>query len=369
MLFIYNFLNSFIAFVIILSIVVFVHEFGHYIIAVLNGVKVDEFSIGYGKELFCKVDKRGTKWKICLLPFGGFVKFFGDEEASSSIINKDKFNAMSDEEKKTCIYFKNVYQRISIVAAGPIFNYLLAIILFTMFFYVKGVNEFSNKITFIAKDSPAERVGIMAGDKIVEINGDKINSFDEIQLKVSLTIDKNMDVVLERDNKIINVIVIPEIKEKKDIFGNKIKIPVIGVSCSDYNFKKVNFLQSFNEGIKQVYTISSGTIKVIGQMLVGKRNLDGMSGPVKIAKYSGEAMKNGFFSMLFFMALISTSLGLMNLLPIPVLDGGHLVFYIFEAIRRKPMNEKVENTLSKIGFSLLISLMIYVTIKDIFGIF
>lgn len=369
MLTIFNLLYNSFAFIIILSIVVFIHEFGHYIVAILNGVKVDEFAIGYGKELYGWTDKRKTRWKICALPFGGFVKFFGDEDASSSVLNKDKLDNMSEENKKHCLYFKNVYQRISVVVAGPLFNYLLAIILFAIFFAFNGVNIFSNKITFVEKNSPAEIAGIKVNDRIISINNEDINTFEEIQLKITLLTDKVIDVIVDRNGEIIKTKIKLEIKEKDNGFGDNVKTPTIGIGSDDYIYKKITIFGSIVEGFKQVHTINKTTLKALGQMILGKRGLDDMSGPIKIAKYSGAAMKNGISSVIYFMALISTSLGLMNLLPIPVLDGGHLLFYILEAIRKKPLKENIENIFVKIGFSILITLMIFVTIKDLIGIF
>lgn len=369
MSFIFGLLNNCIAFIIILSVVVFIHEFGHYIIAILNGVKVDEFAIGYGKELWHKIDKKGTRWKICAIPFGGFVKFFGDEEASSSISNREQLEKMNEEDKNKCLYFKSVYQRIAVVFAGPLFNYILALFLFAIFFTFKGINTFSNKITFITDGSPAQLAGIEVGDKVISIDDDEIKTFEDIQIKIALSTGKAMKFVLDRNGKIITKHITPKIVEKLDTFNNTIKMPMIGIGSEDYTYKKIGIVASFVESTKQIHNINTTTLKALGQIIIGKRGFNDMSGPIKIAKYSGNAMKNGIMSMIYFTALISASLGLMNLLPIPVLDGGHLLFYFLEAIRKKPLKEKTENMLFKIGFSILITLMIFVTIKDIIGIF
>lgn len=364
-----NFLICIASFIVVLSVVVFVHEFGHYIVAVWNGVKVDEFSIGYGREIFGWIDKKGTKWKVCLLPFGGFVKFFGDEEASSSLVNAEKLNKMAEEDKTKCLYFKNVYQRIAVVGAGPVFNYILAVVLFSIFFAFRGLVNFSNRVTFVAENSPAERVGIQVNDVILSIDGDKIKNFEDIQMKTALSLGEKMDIVVKRGDEIVNISVKPEIVEKDDGFGNTVNVPVLGIGSNEPKYIKIGVFGSVKEGFKQIHKINTMTVKALGQIITGRRGLDDMSGPVKIAKYSGEAMKNGFMSIIYFMALISISLGFMNLLPIPVLDGGHLLFYIIEAIRRKPLDEKIENFLTKIGFSILIVLMIFITFKDIMGIF
>ena len=351
---------SLLAFIIILSIVVFVHEFGHYIIAIINKVKVDEFAIGYGKEIYGWTDKRGTRWKVCVLPMGGYVKFFGDEDASSSTFDKNKLESLPEEQKKVCLYFKNVWQRIAVVSAGPIFNYILAVLLFAVFFTFNGTVDFSNKITQVLKGSPADQAGILVNDRIIKVNDDEVKSFDEIQIAIALQVDDKVNVTIDRNGEILT---------KEIILDTTEQTPKIGIASNDFVYKKVSILGATIEAFKQTYNISATTLKALGQIIIGKRGLDDMSGPISIAKYSGEAMKLGIAPMVYFMALISVSLGLMNLLPIPILDGGHLLFYFIEAIRRKPLNEKVETVFNQLGFSLLMFLMIFVTIKDIFGIF
>lgn len=354
-----NIFVSVVAFLIILSIVVFVHEFGHYIIGIINKVKVDEFAIGYGKEICGWTDKRGTRWKICALPLGGFVKFFGDEDASSSSVDKNKLETMTEEQKSGCLYFKNVWQRMAVVSAGPIFNYLLAILLFVGFFMFKGVISFSNKITSVKQNSPAEKAGILVNDRIIKIGNTDVDSFDEIQINIALQVENNVKILIDRNGELI---------EKTVELDTTKQIPAIGIGSNDFIYKKVGLIGATKESFRQVWNITTSTLKALGQIIVGKRGLDDMSGPISIAKYSGEAMKQGISVMIYFMALISVSLGLMNLLPIPILDGGHLMFYIIEAIRRKPLNEKVEETFNRLGFSLLLFLMIFVTIKDVFNI-
>jgi regulator of sigma E protease len=295
---------------------------------------------------------------------GGFVKFFGDEDETSSIINRSRLIKLSDEDKKKCLYFKNVWQRIQVVVAGPLFNYLLAIVFFTIFYMSVGFVNFSNEITDVLIDGPAYRADILVGDKIIEINGSKIRSFEEVKTNVVMNGKDVLSIKIDRNGEILVKTIIPEMKEEFNM-----KVPIIGVSSSDYIYEKSGLFKSFNRSLKQVSFITTSTLKGLGQILVGKRGFDDMGGPIKIAQYSGKAMQNGLLSMIYFIALISTSLGLMNLLPIPALDGGHLLFYIIEAVRRKPLTEKFENILVRTGFPILIFLMILITIKDIFGVF
>ncbi len=359
-----SFLVSLLAFMIIISIVVFVHEFGHYIIAIKNGVQVDEFAIGYGKEIFGWTDKRGTRWKVCYIPCGGYVKFFADEDEASSVTNREKLEKLTDEEKKKCLFFKTVWQRIQVVAAGPVFNYLLAIVFFTLFFMFGGITIFSNEISKVEVDGPAYKAGILAGDKIIKIGDKNIENFEDIKTELLLNVKENLNLTIDRKGEVFEKTVIPEIK-----YDKKTKNPYLGIISNEAIHKKVGFFTAGGESLKQVWKISITTLKALGQMITAKRGFDDVGGPIKIAQYSGKAMKAGFSTMIYFIALISVSLGFMNLLPIPVLDGGHLLFYIIEAITKKPVNEKVENFLSKVFYGLLILLMLLITIKDIKGIF
>jgi regulator of sigma E protease len=363
-------LYNIIAFILLLLVVVFVHEFGHYIIAVLNGVQVDEFAIGYGKEIWAKTDRRGTKWKICVMPLGGFCKFFGDEDESSSMVNKEKLQKLTEEEKKKCLYFKTVWQRIAVVSAGPIFNYILAIVIFTFFFTIYGKNIVSNKVTTVIENSPAHKAGLLVNDKIISINGDKMEDFEEIQFKTMLSdYNKSLDFEILRDDVILHFDIIPEVVEKRDIFNKTIKITRVGITSNDFFYKKLPFSNAFIEGIKQTYSITKNTLKGLGQMIIGRRGMDDLSGPIKIAQYSGQALKGGFGVFVYFIAIVSTSLGLMNLLPIPILDGGHIFLYLIEALRGKKISEKMENILFRLGFSFLVTLMVFAILKDFIGIF
>lgn len=368
MVFLSNIIFNSFAFLIVLSVVAFIHELGHYLVAKYNGVAVEEFAIGYGKELFGKTDKNGTRWKVCILPFGGFCKFFGDEDMSSSIKNKDKIDKLTYEEKQKCLLYKTPVERIEVAIAGPIFNYILGIFLFTIFFAIGGISEFSNVVGLVNKNSPAEQADIRSNDIIKKINGINTNNFEQIQK--AITENKNKVITLEivRDNQIINKYVKPNIIEKKDVLGKITKTQIIGITSTNIIDKKINIIKAVMESIKYVRKINKDTLIALGQMLIGKRSFNEISGPIKIAEYSGKAMRNGYMSMIYFTAIISISLGLMNLLPIPALDGGHIIFCILEIIRKKPLNEKTENIVTAIGISLLIVLMSFTMIKDIIGV-
>ncbi len=357
-------LFNLLSFIIILSIIVFFHEFGHYIIARLNGVAIDEFAIGYGKEIFGFNDKNGTRWKVCSIPMGGFCKFFGDEDASSSIINSEKLTNFTKEEKNKCLFFKKPWQKILVAFAGPAFNYLLSLILFTLFFRINGIDIFTNKIGFIEDESPAQKADLRVGDIIKKINNKEIKNFSDIQeIVINSTNKDTLKIVLERNSQTINKDIIPNFVVKDGV-----KIAQIGVGSEIPVKKNTNLIESFYLSAHEILKITKNTAIAFFKMLIGKASFNNLSGPIKIAQYSGKAMKGGFMSVIYFTALISIGLGFMNLIPIPGLDGGHILIYFIEIVRKKPLKEETENLIIKIGFSILIVLTIFVMVKDITGI-
>ena len=364
-----SFLTNGIAFIVILSVVVFVHELGHYLFAILNGVKVDAFSIGFGKEIWGIYDKKGTRWSISSIPFGGYVKFFGDEDASSSTVNKEKLEQLSEEEKKQCLYYKSPFVRLLVAFAGPFFNFILAFVFLTFCYRIYGFTILKPVVNHIVENSPAMIADIKENDIILEINDKKIDSFDDIQLITSTSVN-NEELIfkIERDKEIIYKNIKPTIIEKKDILGKTIKISQVGIGASEVKHIKLNFFNSMKEAIKKIYSTCTTTLKVLGQMITRKRGVDGLGGPIKIAQYSGAMFKNGLESTIVFIAMISISLGLMNLLPIPALDGGHILLCLVAIIRRKELPEKLENILSYTGFGVLMILMIFATIKDLIDV-
>ena len=356
------------AFIIILSIIVFIHEFGHYFIAKICGVRVEEFSIGFGKELFGFNDKSGTRWKFSLLPFGGYVKMFGDKNPAS-LFDGEKLKEMSAKDKKVSFYFQNVYKRIAIVCAGPIANFLLCIVLLTVIFKVQGLTTVLPIIAQVQAESSASAAGILVGDKVLKINETAIADFDQLRQIVIQNGEKPMQLVLQRGEKLININLTPKISSSKNIFGEEQKTPLIGVGASQFEYHKLGLGQAFIKAHIETYNLSTSILKAIGELITGKRSIKELSGPVKIAEYSGKSMSQGFMTVLWFMAMISVNLGVANLLPIPALDGGHLFYYIIEVIRGKPLPEKVQLAGFQAGFAILIALMIFTTSNDIYNLF
>lgn len=356
------------SFVIILSIIVFIHEFGHYFVARLCGVRVEEFSIGFGKELFGRNDKHGTRWKFCLLPFGGYVKMFGDSNPAS-VADGEQVKKMSAAERKVSLYFQNVYKRIAVVSAGPIANFLLCILLLTVIFDVRGLTRTLPIVDKIEEVSAAKSAGILVGDEILKINDQEITDFDQIKEIVVQNGEREMQINILRNGQIINVSLTPKISLSKNIFGEEQKMPLIGIGASQFEYQKLSLSQAFIKANVETFRLCGVILKSIWQLVTGQRSLKELGGPVKIAEYSGKSMSGGLMMVLWFMAMISVNLGVANLLPIPALDGGHLFYYIIEVILGKPLPEKVQMIGFQMGFAVLASLMIFTTFNDIFQIF
>ncbi len=353
-----------ISFLVIISVIVFVHEFGHYYIAVKSGVKVETFSIGFGKELFGFYDKRGTRWKISLLPLGGYVKMYGDADPASSADNK-ALGAMSAEDKKLAFHFKPLSIKAAIVAAGPFANFIFSIVLLAFFFAFIGRPETPPVVGEVIEGSAAEQAGLKSGDIFVEMEGREIKLFSDVQSVVRLRPETPLNTVIERDGQKIDIVLTPKLQETTDVFGNKVRIGLIGVATAGSNYRKLPATEAVPAAFTETYRICADTLTALGQIITGVRSTDELGGPIRIAKYSGQSASQGFATVLWFMAILSINLGLINLFPIPMLDGGHLLFYGIEAIRRKPLSIKSQEMIMKAGFALLISLMIFTTFNDI----
>lgn len=358
------FLQNFFSFIILISVIVFIHEFGHFYVARLCGVKIDEFAIGFGKELCGFNDKKGTRWKFCLIPLGGYVKMYGDKNGAS-MPDLESAKNMSAEEKAKSFIFKNVYQRIAIVVAGPVANFILAILIFTFLFNFNGANVIPAVIGEVAKDSAAMEAGLKTDDKILTINGADVKDFEDIRVIISQSAERKLQLKILRDGKEIEIAATPKSQVTKDIFGDEVKVGMLGVGAKEVISKKLNLRQSFIEANKETYRVSIAILKAIGELITGKRSVEELGGPIKIAKYSGKTVEMGFIAVLWFVAMISVNLGVMNLLPVPVLDGGHLFYYLIEMLRGKPLPEKVQQIGYQIGLSVVLSLMLFTTFNDI----
>ena len=350
----------FLAFIIVLSIIVFVHEYGHYYIAIINKVRVESFSIGFGKEIIGWNDKRGTRWKICYLPFGGYVKMFGEDIFSKKKIPKNL--------TKYAFSHKNVFQRISIVLAGPLANFIFGIIGFAFIYYFIGTLYTPPVINNVEKNSPAYSSGLLKNDKIITIDKKKIKNFSDIGTYLNLYKKDNYDLKIKRNDEFLIVKVTPILIDQ-EFYGQKRKVAKIGISSYEPKRIKHTFIKSLYLGTASTYEICSLTLKALKQMFIGKGSFDDLGGPIKIAHFSGQMLNEGFLSFLNLIILLSVSIGLINLFPIPVLDGGHLVFYFIEVFLGKPVNKNFQENMFKIGFVIIITLAVLLTYNDIINLF
>jgi regulator of sigma E protease len=350
-------------FLIILTVLVFVHEMGHYLVARKNGVKVEVFAIGFGSELFGWTDRLGTRWKICAVPLGGYVKMFGDGDITSSTNLEDANESF--EEKENAFHHKSLGARAAIVVAGPAANFLFAIILLAGLYSIVGQRYAPPIIDKITTGSSADIAGLVIGDEILQVNEKNIKRFDELQRIVRPNPGKELKFLIRRDNEILLKTVIPQLVEGKDASGSKIVYGLLGVVSEQTTFIRHNPLTSFGLAMEETWVIVSQTLIHVTEMIRGERTTEELGGPIRIAKLSGAVADAGLTSSIWFMAVLSINLGLINLFPVPVLDGGHLFFYLLEFIRGKPLEAKMQGIASYVGLVLVISLMIFVTWNDL----
>ena len=329
---------------------------------------MDEFAIGFGKELIGFNDKRGTRWKFCLFPIGGYVKMHGDRNAAS-VPDVELVQNMSPEERKKSFLGKNVYQRMAIVAAGPVANFLLAIVIFTFLFRLNGLTTIAPVVDEVLPESAAFESGLQKGDEILWVDDVEIVTFDDMRQIVTIAADRKLSFKIKRAGKVIDLDLTPKTRTTKDFFGDDVKIGMIGVSASEVTHEELNLGQSFIQANVETYNTSIAIFKAVGELITGRRSIEELGGPIKIAKYSGKTMEMGFVAVVWFMAMISVNLGVMNLLPVPILDGGHLFYYIIEAIFRKPLSQKIQQIGFRVGFSLVMTLMLLTTFNDVRQLF
>ncbi len=355
-----------IPFLLVLSILVFVHELGHYLAARFCGVRVEVFSIGFGRELFGYNDKHGTRWKFCWIPLGGYVQMFGDADPSSSMQDDVKVSKLTAKDKKKAFFYKPVWQRAIIVAAGPAINFVYAIIVMAAIFATQGQGYAPAQVGGLVENGAAAKAGIKIGDTITAINGNVIERFGELQRYVAINLDGEITFMVNRNGKMKAFTFRPEIQNQKDNFGFTHQIGRIGV-MSVGNIERIEHtpFSGLVAAVEETWSMSVATLRAMGQMIVGTRCADEIGGVIRIGAYAKEFSDAGWLSLLMFSAMISVNLGLINLFPIPLLDGGHLMFYAYEALVGKPMPEKVRVAGVRIGYMLVIALMVFATLNDL----
>lgn len=347
------------AFVVVLSLVVIVHEGGHFFVARRCGVKVTDFSLGFGPELWGHVDQKGTRWKVCAVPLGGYVKMLGDEDAASA--RKSTNNVAPEDLDKTFLAQK-LWKRALIIFAGPGMNYVFSFVVLTGLFWSFGTLTVPPIVGEVLPESAAQKAGILSGDKIVSVNGKEIHSFTEIRRSIQLTdYAKELVLVLERAGKTLTVMVGP-LKEEGD---QPVLLGVTAAANAIEEGPRPTFIGAVAEAGTTLWTTSWDSLNYLWQVLTGHRKPKDLRGPLGIAEASGDALRGGFISLIAFIAYVSIAIGLMNLLPIPVLDGGHLFFYALEAIFRRPIPEKIENAFIWGGFGILMLIFAYSLVLDV----
>ena len=362
-------MNYIIPFLILIMIVVFIHEYGHYYFAKRYGVGVTDFSIGFGREIFGWNDKSGTRWKVCWIPLGGYVKFFGDRNVFSQTEQQEIINKYSEDDRQKLFILKPLYQRSLIVAAGPLANFFLAILIFTMINMFVGKDMTPAIIDEVQKDSPAFVAGMKKNDKIIYIDNKKVESILEISTFINISTSETIEFVVIRNDQEISLLVKPNLVDGKDSLGNSVKKRMIGIRLSPFNneYKKqpLGPTKAIYYSVKEVWFVTTTSLNYLGKMITGSADSSQLGGPIRIAKITGQVAEYGIIPFLSIMAYISISLGLINLFPIPMLDGGHLMFYLIEKILGRPLSQKVQEGFFRIGLFLLFSLMFFVTFNDL----
>ncbi|MCQ2965321.1 MAG: RIP metalloprotease RseP [Alphaproteobacteria bacterium] len=349
----------FFSFLFVLSVVVIVHEYGHFKAARLCGVRVLEFSMGFGKILWSKRDKYGTEIKVCCIPFGGYVRMFGDADPTSSKEDQNLEN-LSEEEKKEAFPFQKLWKRAVIVFAGPLMNYILGIVLLTGLFRFCGMLEVPPVISAVQPASVAEKSGLKVDDRFLQINDIPVNSFSDIQRII--LVEDDLNILVLRNGENVNIKAHLERKKGEAVLG-------IQATLEREHVRDLNLWEAFKLALNDVWDLTVDTTKVLSKICSGKRSTKELRGPLGIAEASGDAAKGGMISLISFIVQVSVGIGFLNLLPIPVLDGGHLFFYFIELIFRKPPNEVIKNIAANVGLFLLLLLLILTSWNDIVRMF
>ncbi len=361
-------------FVFVLTIVVFFHELGHFWVARRCGVSVETFSIGFGRSLLRWKDRHGTDWQIGWIPLGGYVKFSGDENAAS-VPDSEKLHSMSDDARGKSLHFKPLWQRVAVVSAGPIANFILAIVIFSALFMSFGQQIVRPIIAQVIEDSAAARAGFSAGDRIIAIDNNQVDGFNDVQRIVTVNADQNLTFTIERGNALIDIVATPERVLERDRFGNEFKIGRLGVSAAassdSVTMRKFGPIDAVVKATEETYFIIEQTFVMIGRIITGRESVDVLGGPIKIAQISGQTATLGLIALIHLTAVISVSIGLINLFPIPMLDGGHLMFYAYEGVFGKPMSQRVQDIGMRVGLGMVLTLFVFVTWNDLsqLGIF
>lgn len=363
-------IGTLVPFLFVLLVVVFVHEMGHYLVGRWCGIGVTAFSIGFGPEILGYTARNGTRWKLCAVPLGGYVKFVGDMNATSTP-DPDEASRLTPEQRRIAFHTQPVWKRALTVFAGPMFNFLLTIAVFAVMFSIYGRSVLDPTVAEVRPNSPAAVAGIQPGDRFVAVNGQEVSSFADVQRLVSGRAGDSLTLTMDRNGERLDLTATPEIVEQPDALGNTVKVGVIGVvnnqDVGQGRLVSYTPLQALEQGVLETGYIISRTGQFLQRFVVGREDKCQLGGPVKIAEMSGQAAKLGFQWLVQLAALLSVGIGILNLLPIPPLDGGHLLFYGLEAAMRRPVSERVMEAVYKVGIFAVLVFMAFVFWNDLFG--
>ncbi len=357
-----------IPFLFVLTIVVFFHELGHFMVARWAGVTVETFSIGFGREIVGWHDSKGTRWKVSWIPLGGYVKFLGDENAASTP-SKDALDDLTPEQAAGNFHTKPLASRAAVVAAGPVANFILAIVIFAGLILAFGERIVAPLVAEVRADSAAEAAGFEVGDRVLEISGTQIDSFREMQMIVSFSADERLEILVDRNGREILLEATPTVHEMTDRFGNVQRIGLLGIGADPDPANALHVrhgpLTALWMGVEQTWFIVTRTFQFLGDMIVGREDTSQLRGPLGIAQTSGQVATLGLAALINLAAVLSVSIGLINLFPIPMLDGGHLLYYGVEAVRGRPMGDEAQEYGFRIGLALVMMLMVFATWNDL----
>lgn len=364
---IWNMLSILLPFLFVLTVVVFIHELGHFLVARWCGVKVKAFSIGFGREIFGFYDRHGTRWRFAWIPLGGYVKFL-DDENSASVPSKSALDNLSAAEREGAFQTKSLAARSAIVVAGPVANFLLAIVIFSVTYAVMGVHGTPPRVSELIPGEPAAVAGFQPGDLILSIDGQPIETFADMQRVVATSPDQELTFEVQRGNTLLTLKATPARREISDRFGNKLRQGMIGIKRDpnpEWVYKRYGPVDSVVLGVRDTFFIVTRTLAYLADVITGRESADQMRGPIGIAEISGQVATAGFVALLNLTAVLSVSIGLINLFPIPLLDGGHLLFYLIEAVRRRPLSERTQEIGFRIGLAVVLMLMMFATWNDL----
>jgi regulator of sigma E protease len=365
--FLLSFFGYLLPFLFVLALVVFIHEMGHFLVGRYFGVKVETFSLGFGPRLFRRYDKHGTEWAISAIPLGGFVKFKGDANAAS-MPDHHALDVMPVAERSDSFPHQSVARRAAIVAAGPLANFLLAFVIFMASFSLVGRTQVQPVVAGVADNSPAAAAGFMPGDRVLAINGVEMVSFEDVVRRVSLSEGKELTFRVERDARELELSATPRIMTRKTVLGTE-RRPIMGFIASnlpeDLFQRRYGPMEAAGTAAGEIYFVIDRTVHYITGLAAGREKADQLSGPVRIGYVSGKVAESGIGPLLMLAGILSISIGFINLLPIPMLDGGHLVFYAAEALRGRPVSATAQEWSFRVGFVLVLALMLFSTWNDI----